>query len=99
MGDNHLVVNACLWMIHTGAPWCDLPSEYGKFNDIHRRYQGWCDKIIWDKLPIKLIDESDYEWILINASHCKVHPHTVEAAGGNQDKGGIGIYNQMNFRV
>ncbi|PEB64350.1 transposase, partial [Bacillus thuringiensis] len=52
--DNRLFVNACLWMIRTGSPWRDLPSEYGKFNAVHRRYKRWCDKGIWDKLLTKL---------------------------------------------
>jgi hypothetical protein len=34
-----------------------------------------------------LIDEPDYEWLLIDASHVKVHPHAAGARGGNQDMG------------
>ena len=32
-----------------------------------------------------LIDNPDYEWLMIDASHCKVHPHAAGAKGGNQD--------------
>lgn len=32
-----------------------------------------------------LIDEPDYEWLMIDARHCKVHPHAAGARGGNQD--------------
>ncbi|PGS64068.1 hypothetical protein COC69_30835 [Bacillus cereus] len=85
--DNRLSVNACLWMIHTGSPWRDLPSEYGKFNAVHRRYKQWYDKGIWDNLLTKLIDKPDYEWVIIDASHCKVHPHGAGAIGRNQDMG------------
>ena len=31
------------------------------------------------------IDKPDYEWLMINASHIKVHPHAAGAKGGNQD--------------
>ena len=31
------------------------------------------------------IDEPDYEWLMIDTSHIKVHPHAVGAKGGNQD--------------
>ena len=31
------------------------------------------------------IDELDYEWLMIDASHCKVHPHAAGAKGDNQD--------------
>ena len=33
-----------------------------------------------------LIDEPDYEWLMIDASHCKVHPDASGAKGGNQGK-------------
>ncbi|GEP32232.1 hypothetical protein TPL01_33700 [Sulfuriferula plumbiphila] len=32
----------------------------------------------------KLIVEPDYEWLMIDASHCKVPPHAAGARGGNQ---------------
>jgi hypothetical protein len=33
----------------------------------------------------KLISEPDFEWLMIDASHVKVHPHAAGAKGGNQD--------------
>lgn len=48
---------------------------------------------VWEKLLEILIDTPDYEWLMIDASHCKVHPHASGAKGGNQDmsrtKGGL----------
>ncbi len=34
-----------------------------------------------------LVDEPDYEWLMIDASHLKVHPHASGAVGGNQAMG------------
>jgi hypothetical protein len=31
-----------------------------------------------------LITEPDFEWLMIDASHIKVHPHAAGARGGNQ---------------
>ena len=42
------------------------------------------EKVLGELLEI-LIDEPDYEWLMIDASHIKVHPHAVGAKGGNQD--------------
>ncbi len=55
--DNRVFVNACLWIVRTGAPWRDLPPQYGKFNAVHRRYKRWCDNHIWDYILAELIDE------------------------------------------
>jgi len=85
--DNRIFVNACLWIIRTGAPWRDLPAQYGKFNAVNRRYKRWCDKNHWDFILAELIDEPDFEWLMIDASHCKVHPHAAGAVGGNQAMG------------
>ena len=40
---------------------------------------------MWEKLLETLIDEPDYEWLMIDASHCKVHSHAAGAKGGNQE--------------
>jgi hypothetical protein len=39
---------------------------------------------VWERLLEVLIDEPDFEWLMIDASHCKVHPHASGARGGNQ---------------
>jgi hypothetical protein len=33
----------------------------------------------------QLVDEPDFAWLLIDASHIKVHPHAAGAKGGKQD--------------
>ena len=43
--------------------------------------------LIWEKMLEALIDNPDYEWLMIDASHIKVHPHGTGAVGGNQDMG------------
>jgi hypothetical protein len=35
----------------------------------------------------QLIDAPDFEWLMIDASHCKAHPHAAGARGGNQGLG------------
>ena len=39
---------------------------------------------IWESLLEEVITEPDYEWLMIDASHIKVHPHGTGAVGGNQ---------------
>ena len=83
--DTRLFINAVFWILRTGAPWRDLPPDYGNWNTVQRRFCRWRDKGIWEKILEALIDEPDYEWLMIDASHIKVHPHAAGAAGGNQD--------------
>ena len=45
------------------------------------------DKGIWEKLLEILVDEPDFEWLMIDAGHCKVHPHAAGAKGGPDKRG------------
>lgn len=71
-GDNRRFIDAVFWILRTGAPWRDLPPEYGGWRDTHRRFIRWRDKAIWvrEKLLEVLIDEAGYEW-LIDAGYCR----------------------------
>ena len=82
--NNRLFINAVFWILRTGAPWRDLPPSYGDWKNTHRRFCRWRDKGVWEALLEQLIDEPDYEWLMIDASHIKVHPHAAGAVGGNQ---------------
>ena len=83
--DNRRFINAVFWILRTGAPWRDLPADYGCWSNTHRRFIRWRDKGIWEKLLEELVDSPDFEWLMIDASHIKVHPHASGAKGGNQD--------------
>ena len=85
--DHRLFIDAVFWILRTGAPWRDLVPDYGGWSDTHRRFIRWRDKGIWEKLLEIPIDEPDYAWLMIDASHCKVHPHAAGAKGGNQAMG------------
>ena len=82
--DNRLFINAVFWILRTGAPWRDLPPDLGDWKNTHRRFCRWRDRGIWEKILEALIVEPDFEWLIIDASHCKVHPHAAGAAGGNE---------------
>jgi transposase len=82
--DNRQFINAVFWILRTGAPWRDLPPDYGDWKNTHRRFCRWRDKKVWEKLLEKLVDDPDFEWLMIDASHIKVHPHAAGAKGGNQ---------------
>lgn len=86
--DNRLFINAVMWILRTGSPWRDLPSEYGDWKNTHRHFCRWRDSGVWEKLLQIVIDEPDFEWLMIDANHIKAHQHAAGAKGGNQ---GIGL--------
>ena len=82
--DNRRFLNAVFWILRTGAPWRDLPPDYGDWKNTHRRFARWRDRGVWARLLETVIDDPDYEWLLIDASHIKVHLPAAGAVGGNQ---------------
>ena len=44
----------------------------------------WRDRGVWEDLLEPLIDELDYEWLMIDASHIRVYSHAAGAVGGHQ---------------
>ncbi len=85
--DNRRFINAVFWILRTGAPWRDLPPDYGDWKNTHRRFCRWRDKGIWEGLLETLVEEPELNWLMIDASHIKVHPHAADAKGGNQEMG------------
>ncbi len=51
-----------------------LPPDYGGWSNTHRHFIQWRNKGIREFLLALLIAEPDYEWLIIDAGHCKVHP-------------------------
>ena len=39
--DRRAVLNGVLWVLHTGAPWADVPDCYPSYQTCHRRFQQW----------------------------------------------------------
>jgi transposase len=91
--NNRRFINAVKWHIRTGAPWRDLPPSYGNWNTVYKRYREWAKNGTWERLSALFTEDSDLEWLMIDATHIKVHPHAAGAIGGNQGmartKGGL----------
>ena len=39
--DDRLFLEAVCWVIRTGAPWRDLPPDYGNWKSVYNRYNRW----------------------------------------------------------
>jgi transposase len=39
--DTRAVLNGVLWILGTGAQWCELPRKYPPYQTCHRRFQQW----------------------------------------------------------
>ena len=80
--DNRLFVDAVLWLARAGAPWRDLPAEFGKWYTVYTRFWRWAQKKVWGRIFKALSDDADFEYVLIDATLVRVHQHGTGAKGG-----------------
>jgi len=43
--DTRTYINGVFWILRTGAPWRDLPEDYGHWKNVHRRFYRYLYKL------------------------------------------------------
>ena len=55
---NHrIVLDGIFWIARTGAPWRDLPEEFGKWSSIYRQFLRWTLAGLWE-IMLDALNES-----------------------------------------
>ncbi len=81
-GDNRLFVNGCLWVLRSGAHWCDLPERYGKWKTVHRRFSRWCHAGVWERVFAALTADRDNQYLMIDSTIVRAHQQAATGKGG-----------------
>lgn len=75
--DHRLVLDGVFWIARTGAPWRDLPEEFGKWSSVYRQFRRWTLAGLWETIlevlndsaavpdTVQMIDST-----IIRAHHC-----------------------------
>ena len=62
------LVNGIFWILHTGAPWRDLPERFGPWQTVYHHFALWRREgvftIMLDALQIRLDDRGLIDWDL-----------------------------------
>ncbi len=80
--DNRLFVDAVLWIARTGAPWHDLPDAFGKWNSVSVRFGRWAKKGVLELLFNALVEDPDFEYLIIDSTIVRAHQHAAGAKRG-----------------
>jgi len=80
--DNRLFVDGVLWLVRAGAPWRDLPEEFGNWNSVFRRFRRWAQKGVWKLLFTELGENPDLEYLIIDSTIVRAHQHAAGAKKG-----------------
>lgn len=53
--DHHTIINGILWVLHSGAPWRDLPERYGPWQTVYDRFNRWRKDGTWAQIVTRLL--------------------------------------------
>jgi putative transposase len=80
--DNRLFVNGVLWVLRSGAHWCDLPERYGRWKTAHKRFSRWSKAGVWDRVFADLIKDRDNQYLMIDSTLVRAHQQAATGKGG-----------------
>ena len=78
--EHRMTFEGILYRMRTGIPWRDLPSEFGEWSTVYRRFNLWSKKGVLDKLFRSLSTMADFEWVFLDGSIVRAHQHSTGAA-------------------
>lgn len=76
-GNTRKFIEAVLWKLRTGAPWRDLPSEFGSYSTIFNRFNRWSKIGLWAEVFKTIRNDIDNEWNFMDSTIIKAHQHSL----------------------
>ncbi len=80
------IVEGILWVLRTGAPWRDLPSEFPSWKTCYTRYSRWVKAGIFERILDFLTTESDDEWHMMDSTVIRAHQHAAGMHNEDSDQ-------------
>lgn len=82
--DHRLFLDGVFWIARTGAPWRDLPEEFGKWGSVYRQFRRWTLSGLWQMILEALNDSETVpdSVQMIDSTIVRAHHQAAGAKGG-----------------
>ena len=71
------VLNGICWVLRSGAPWRDLPHEFGPYTTCYNRFVRWRRAGVWSRIMDEVTAAHDAAVQMIDTSIVRVHQHAA----------------------
>jgi transposase len=71
------VLNGIFWVLRSGAPWRDLPQQFGPYTTCYNRFVRWRRAGVWGRIMNALSAAHDAAVQMIDTSIVRVHQHAA----------------------
>lgn len=83
-------IDGIRWRVRTGAPWRDVPAQYGAWQTIYGLFRRWQRQGVWARVLSRLQARADTAGLItwgvsVDSTVCRAHQH---AAGARRDGAG-----------
>ena len=77
--DNRRFVEAVLWIMRTGSPWRDLPTEFGHWYRTYVRFSRWRENGVFERVAHAMRSDADMEHLFVDSTIVRAHQHAAGA--------------------
>lgn len=90
--DPRLMLNGIFWILHTGAPWRDLPERFGPWQTVYDHFRKWRKAGVFarivEALQVKLDKHGLIDWDLWCVDGAHVRASRAAAGADKKVSGG-----------
>ena len=97
--DNRRFITAVFWILRTGAPWRDLPPDYGKWNTVRQRFLRWRNSGFLGRIVVHH-NRSGERWTWLDYDRRVVHQSTSPCCGRGRRQSRHGVHKRgLNSKI
>ena len=80
------VLNGILWVLRSGAPWRDLPNEFGPYTTCYNRFVRWRRAGVWGRIMNALAATHDAAVQMIDIVRVHQHAACIARSGSRSQR-------------